>query len=544
MKSSSMMLAAVLSGALAAVSVPVAAGAPGDAPPRDIEQLWEIIQKQQQQLEEQRREIEALKAGQQATRDQVAETRSKAEAVEQSVAQADRKAEAAVTAVENIDSGENWSDRVTIGGYGSVRAEASDLDEQNDTFTFRRFVLTADAQVGNRLQTYMELEFERFAELELEKEISAGADEFEAVQVVEGTSESEIAIEQAWARYRLTDTVNLDIGGLLVPLGRFNLNHDDNQWNLTRRSLVDKGVPVLPASAAWPELGLGISGAIPFNGGRGLIDYRLYVMNGAQLDLELEEEVESEIEDGEIEVKSKLEAEFEPTQGGFGTDLNDNKAIAGRVAIRPSPAHEIGFSGYFGRYTPDFLVDEDVWSLGLDGLHEIGGLEMEYQLIHTDWGNTGKVARSFAATAFGHEGENAEIALGGNSLADSRTGYWIELRYPLWWSALNDTFLARDFEDPSLEPTFRFEQVFYNDQLTSLDFADGAVTSIGRLDDARLNRATLGLAYRPVANWVFSLAGEYTWTDENSLNGLTNFLAAQPNEDDALTISTGVAFGF
>lgn len=521
------------------------AAGPGDSTPHgDLEKLYEVIQQQQEALEKQKRQIEALMRQQRETDAQVAEASEKADTAVRAAAETDRKAEAAVAAVERVDTAPSWADRVTLGGYGSVRSDVNDLQEHNDTFTFRRFVLTADARPTDRLQTYMELEFERFAELELEKEIEAGDDEFEAVQVVEGTSDSEIAVEQAWARYMINDSVNLDVGALLVPLGRFNLNHDDNEWNLTRRSLVDKGVPVLPAGAAWPELGLGLSGTIPFSGGRGLIDYRLYVMNGAQLDLELEEEVESEVEDGEVEVKSKLEAEFEPTQGTFSEDLNDNKAVSGRVAIRPSPNHEVGFSGYTGRYTPDFLVDENVWSLGLDGLHNFGGLEFEYQAIHTDWGDTEEVAASFAQAAFSKEGANAEIALGGNGLAESRTGYWAEFRYPFWITALNDTFLGRDFANPALEPTFRFEQVFYNDQLRNVEFESGAVTALDVLDDATLNRATMGLAYRPVPNWVFTLAGEYTWTDEDSLNGLTNFIAAQPGEDDAFSFTTGVAFGF
>ncbi len=45
-----------------------------------------------------------------------------------------------------------------------------------------------------------------------------------------------------------------------MPLGRFNLRHDDNLWNLPRRSLVDRGVPVLPSTAAWDELGVGFVG--------------------------------------------------------------------------------------------------------------------------------------------------------------------------------------------------------------------------------------------------------------------------------------------
>ena len=63
-----------------------------------------------------------------------------------------------------------FTDRVKLGGYGSIRYEASNLDEQNNTFTLpalrphRRREHRAAAAAR-----YMELEFERFRKLELEK---------------------------------------------------------------------------------------------------------------------------------------------------------------------------------------------------------------------------------------------------------------------------------------------------------------------------------------------------------------------------------------
>jgi len=427
--------------------------------------------------------------------------------------------------------------RVSIGGYGSIRGEINTLDEEHDTFTYRRFVLALAASVTDRLQTYLELEFERFAELELEKGVAAGPEGLEAEQEVEGTAGSEIAIEQAWARYTVTPALNVHAGALLVPLGRFNLYHDDNLWNLTRRPLVDRGVPVLPVPTAWPELGVGLLGTVPV-GQKSLLDYWFYVVNGAELDFAIEEVVE-----GADETESLLEAEFAPTQGTFSEDLNDNKAVTGRLAFRPTPSHEIALSGYWGRYTPEFLEDEAVWSLGVDGLHYLGGFELEYEAIFTRWEGVGNVAGGFATNAFNQEGTGAEISLAENSLADSRAGYWVELRYPFWPRALNGTFLSWNFPNPQLEPTLRLEQVFFNDQLRGFEFEDGAITEFDTID-ATLNRATLGLAYRPVPQWVFTVAGEYTWTNQDSLAGLTNFIAAQPDEDDAFALTTGVAFGF
>ena len=69
--------------------------------------------------------------------------------------------------------------------------------------------------------------------------------------------------EQAWLQYDVNDWLKLRAGDVLVPLGRFNLNHDDNRWDIPRRSLVDRGVSVLPAPAAWDELGVGFLGDMP-----------------------------------------------------------------------------------------------------------------------------------------------------------------------------------------------------------------------------------------------------------------------------------------
>src|SRR5262245_43269881 len=45
---------------------------------------------------------------------------------------------------------ETVTDRVKLGGYGSTRFETSTLDDQNTTFTYRRFVLSADAAIAPR----------------------------------------------------------------------------------------------------------------------------------------------------------------------------------------------------------------------------------------------------------------------------------------------------------------------------------------------------------------------------------------------------------
>jgi gas vesicle protein len=179
-------------------------------------------------------------------------------------------------------------DRVKIGGYGSMRFESNSLDNLENTFTFRRFVLTTEAKIAPRLHFYTELEFERFRKLELERTTSKADNGLLTEQAIEGTNESEISLEQAWFQYDFAKWFNLRAGAVLVPLGRFNLRHDDNLWNLPRRSLVDRGVSVLPSTAAWDEFGVGFVGKTPV-GREGSLDYQFYVVYGVSLDSEIEQ---------------------------------------------------------------------------------------------------------------------------------------------------------------------------------------------------------------------------------------------------------------
>lgn len=451
------------------------------------------------------------------------------------------------------DSSQRNSGGFKLGGYGSIRAEVNNLDAEQGGFTFRRLVLTGDGAINDRLTTYFELEFERFGALELSKSNSVDANSFSAAQAVEGTRGSEISMEQAWARYTIDSGLNLDFGAMLVPLGRFNIKHDDNQWNLTRRPLVDRGVPALPSKAAWPELGLGLSGN--FESRAGLLDYKFYVVNGVSLDYEFEGYVVNERKNGATIGVNKSEAKFAPSRGGFAGDLNGNKAFTGRLALMPAIGQEVAVSGYIGRYTPDYMDSESVWSVALDGLNRLGGFEIEYEIVHTDWGNIDQVAASFAQVAIDKEVEAqvaanpsqtkeivSEVTLGG--LAQSRTGYWVELRYPFWIDALDNTFLGEGFASPMLEPTIRLEQVVSRNTLTGIAFNNRQLTGLSKEESSTVSRSTIGLAYRPVPEWVISFATEYTWTDERSLSGQTNYIQAGPNENSALAFTTGVAYAF
>lgn len=457
----------------------------------------------------------------------------------------DREVSAAkVAEVEEELSGlQRLLSRVKVGGYGSARYEASSLDDQQNTFTFRRLVFTTDASLHERLRFYSELEYERFRKLELEREVTAESGGLRLKQAVEGTTDSEIALEQAWLEYEIDPAFCIRAGGVLVPLGRFNINHDDNQWNLPRRSLVDRGANVLPAPAAWDELGVGFTGG--FELGRGHVGYQAYVVNGVTIDAELEEIAQTRA--GRRD-KLELEAEFTPQTGTFSNDSKEAKAFTGRLAWAPEEGHEIGFSFYTGRYTPDYLTDEHVTSFAIDGITRFAGLELEGQLATTNWGGLVSVAKSFASRALDHSSFNSsafdptlepEIEFELANLAKRKTGYWLELRYPFWPSFLPQA----GFDDPKLIPVARMEQVWMNDRLVELGFSGGNVSELAT-DDEMLGRFTLGLAFRPVPLVAFTAAYEYAWAGHGSLMGLTNYMPANEDESDAHSFLMGVSYGF
>lgn len=440
-------------------------------------------------------------------------------------------------------------DRVRIGGYGSVRFETNNLKEQNNTFTFRRFVLTADAKPADPMRVYLELEFERFTQLEMERTTRPQDGGLRVVEAIEGSDGSEISFEQAWLQYDLYDWLKFRTGQVLVPLGRFNINHDDNRWNIARRSLVDRGVSVLPAKAAWPELGVGFLGDIEL-GAWGKLSYQAYGINGVALDAEVEKIAHTRDPRRD---KLELEVELRPTRGTAKLDSKDAKAVATRVAWNPLPGQEIAGSFYYGQYTPDFLGNEHIYAFGIDGLTTIGPFEIEAEYVNTHFRNIKRVASNFARVVVDKEAElessispdfEAAVEFELANLARNKHGFWVEGRYRFWPEILTNTVFSKYFDNPQLIGIIRGEQVWLRGLVNEIEFKDGAITAFER-ENRRIHRITAGLAYRPTPLVVFQLAYEYTKTNGGqSLADVTNFLPAQAGEDHAHTALLGVAFGF
>ena len=435
------------------------------------------------------------------------------------------------------------TDKVTMGGYGSVRYETNSLEEPKPAgFDFRRFVLTTDATPNDRLQAYIEVEFERLGEIEVERALARTSTGTAFTEDLEGGNGGEISIEQMWGQFKFSDPFSVRFGQVLVPLGRFNINHDDDRWNIPRRTLVDRNVPILPVRVAWTELGAGFVGSKGV-GKSGQLTYQAYVVNGATLDFTVEKAVESQAnEPGVIKLASEFSLGRGPVNGEGGV-----RAGGWRLMYSPELNYEIAVSNYEGGYTPDFFEPSDAHlsAWGVDGLFRHKTFALEGEWIHTHFGDLKGVEQAFVNAVTGStgtaplaaDGTEAEFAL--TNLSPNRQGFWLEGRYSFWPMKWQNNRLGKGFEDPQLTWVLRFERATVKDLIDEISIENGEI-STGEPQTLRQERFTIGLAYRPIQSVVFSVAMEHNRRLEGDV---LLFPFGQPAQAYT-SLLAGMAFGF
>lgn len=206
-----------LSSAIAlALGVSISGFAAAESTP-STEEMWKIIQQQQQT-------IEALK--------------SKLDNTEQKVVATEQKVAANTEAVEEVEetSSSFLGDKTTIGGYGELHY--NNLDGKTDAVDFHRFVLFFGHEFNDKWRF--------FSELELEHALS-GDDK-----------PGEVELEQAYIEYDINETNHLKAGLYLVPVGIINETHEPPTFYGVERNNVEKNI--IPAT--WWEAGIGVNGEI------------------------------------------------------------------------------------------------------------------------------------------------------------------------------------------------------------------------------------------------------------------------------------------
>lgn len=145
---------------------------------------------------------------------------------------------------DSAASGEPWSKRfesssakTVVGGYGEAIYNNLRDGSKKDEADLRRFVLFFGHKFNDRLRFNSELEVEHAA-----------------IEV--GGPGGEVAMEQAYLEYGLSDKVNLRAGLMVVPLGILNETHEPPTFFGVERNQVES--LIIPST--WRELGLALQG--------------------------------------------------------------------------------------------------------------------------------------------------------------------------------------------------------------------------------------------------------------------------------------------
>ena len=325
--------------------------------------------------------------------------------------------------------------KVTFGGY--MDHEFENFENTKSTFDQHHWNIIIGAQLGERLRFFGEYEIEH-----------GGPD---------ASGSGSAKVEASYADFLIEDWINFRGGAILVPFGRFNQLHDSDLQDLTSRPIVDRDI--IPTS--WTESGAGLFGEFdPVIGNYEdlLINYEVYAVNG--------------LDDGFSDTG------MGGARGSLGTDNNNSKAVVGRLVLSPAIGHELGLSGYYGKYN---TFGDAMTGRGIDLLTTWGPLEFIGEYAHFNV----------------NEPDFAETGI--TDIADEFQGYRLQANYHFWPEFLNDTFLGRKFENPTFTLVNRYDWA---------EIDDDSDTGTGNNEETSY---VLGLNYRPVESWVMKL--EHQWND-------------------------------
>lgn len=229
--------------ALAAAVASAAAGPVwGQASPSN-EEMWEIIQRQQE-------ELDALKAEAKERDDKLEVTEDRLEQTADAVDQ--------VTTTQS----KQWFNKTTLGGYAELHYNnwnnEGDTGSEKDKkeLDFHRFVLFIGHEFNERTRFYSELELEHTV---------AG----------EGQEGGEIELEQAYVEYDYLQRHRFKAGLFLLPVGILNETHEPDTFYGVERNKVE--TYIIPTT--WWEGGIDFTGEF----GRGF-SYAAGVHSGLFLD--------------------------------------------------------------------------------------------------------------------------------------------------------------------------------------------------------------------------------------------------------------------
>lgn len=196
--------------------------------------MWKIIQQQQQQ-------IKALTSRLDKSEKNIAKNTTTTKASSKKVEAVAKKAKVAEKKVASIASSDfgsfgeslGWWNKTSLGGYGELHLNSGKTIDEID---FHRFVLFVNHEFNDRIRLYSELELEH-------AESGAGKN-------------GEVELEQAFIEMDINENMKAKAGLMLLPVGILNETHEPPTFYGTERNPVEKNI--IPTT--WWEAGVGLSG--------------------------------------------------------------------------------------------------------------------------------------------------------------------------------------------------------------------------------------------------------------------------------------------
>lgn len=348
-------------------------------------------------------------------------------------------------------------DKTRIGGYGEldyIFKRENGNGKGGNTFDPHRFVLYVNSELADWVTLNAELEWEH------------GGDS--------SKKNSEIAVEQAFLDFKLARPLNVKAGIMLVPLGAINLYHEPTNFNSTERPELDRFL--IPTT--WREMGVGIHGSLGDN-----VDYQLLVMNGL-------DGTKFSGADGIRKGRQDVDA-----------DINRNKAITGRVEIRPLTNLYTNLSFYTANSAPSGKPTAYTTIAAFDGKYSLGRFDIAGEYIYVYQDKPGLLS---------------------NEIGNRMSGYWVEGAYHIMPNAWKKGKLV----DSDLVVFGRYSE--FDTQQGNI--ADPSKAS-GRFDR---NYTTIGLAFKPVT--TVAIKADYQIFDDHSGAG------EKPLDNDKFQVTVGFVF--
>ncbi|HSE59306.1 MAG TPA: hypothetical protein VLA99_11440 [Nitrospiraceae bacterium] len=300
--------------------------------------------------------------------------------------------------------------------------------------------------------------------------------------------EIEFGLEFAHIDYLIKEPFNLRAGVLLLPIGKFNLLHDSPLNDLTDRPLVSQFI--IPSTVA--ETGAGFYGSF-YPGRTGKVDYEFYVTTGP---CGYEPDGTPTIN----EQSGTRGARQRKCAADDGFDINNGKAVVGRLAYSPMLGVEVAGSGYYGNAAPSggsFGSNYNPLSImAIDWTIQRGPFEL---IGEAAWAYARDNSRAITGNTIGFAPGSLLTGLGGlNPLGippQRMSGFYIQGNYHFMPSFLTKLSPKRFGEGSTFTAVVRYDRVN-----TNLDFGGG---------QGDLEQISFGLNYRPIEDAVFKVSYQY-----------------------------------